>query len=98
MSVLTGKLWMIGTSRPIDADGTALRGRDRRPAWASDARARYAKKSKSCANPPRFERRCEAYKCIMGVLQYPDHRQRAKSVFKRSGYRFASRKRVKSRI
>jgi hypothetical protein len=77
---------------------TALKGPDRRPAWASDARARSAKKSKSCANPPRFERRCEAYKCIMDVLQYPDDKQRAKSVFKRSGCRFASRKRVKSRI
>ena len=59
-----------GTSGPIDAAETALRGRGRHPAWASDARARSAKKSKSYANPPRFERRCAAYKCVGSFLQY----------------------------
>src|ERR1700686_5367290 len=50
---------------------TALKGRNRRPAWASDARVRSAKMTKSCKSP-RFERRCAAYKCIADVLQVGD--------------------------
>src|SRR6266849_5493552 len=48
---------------------TALKGRDRRPAWASDARERSANESKSCSNPPRFERRCDAYRCTADIVQ-----------------------------
>src|ERR1700686_249675 len=47
---------------------TALKGRNRRPAWASDARVRSAKITKTCKSP-RFERRCAAYKCIADFLQ-----------------------------
>src|SRR5229473_2949503 len=45
-------------------------------ARASSADARTAKKSKSCADPPRFERQCGAYKCVARVLQYADDEQR----------------------
>jgi hypothetical protein len=50
-----------------------LKGLRAHPEKASDARARSANTSKSC-NPPRFERRSAAYKCITAVLQHAGRR------------------------
>jgi hypothetical protein len=52
----------------------ALKGPGRRPTLASDARTRSAKTSKSYANPPRFERRSAAYRCVADIWQYASGR------------------------
>src|ERR1700722_9155368 len=70
MSVTTGKLWMIGTSGPIDADGSG-------PQRATPGSSMNVGRGRTICEyveimqiPPRLERRSAAYKCVAGDLQY----------------------------
>src|ERR1700730_6671236 len=70
MSVTYREAWEIGTSGPIDADGGGPQRASRASSIGFGREGAICEYIEIMQIPPRFERRCVAYKCIAGVLQY----------------------------
>jgi hypothetical protein len=77
MRRVTGK--KIGTSGPIDAGENGLQRPEQASSMGIGRGRSICEYDEIMQIPPRFERRCAAYKCIAGVLQCGVHTNEAQN-------------------